>query len=248
MFRGISEIVLFLTGMVSSSIRQRPRLLDTVECLNMVFRVAWQPVVIVSIPLGMIFALNFDSMLSLAGLREIASAGLVPALVREIGPLFAGLITATTAGAAFAADIGARRVRDELDASEIMAVSTDSRLFIPRIIALTLGGPVLSVFGTVTAVIGGWVLIVLLRSGSAGTYLNGLEMTLRTGDALLLLCKAAFFGFVTAVAACYSGNRAKGGPTGVADATRRAIIASYSLIVLVAFMFNQFFYGMATGL
>ncbi len=241
--QSISEFTLFIFGLFESVVITRPRLLDVLNSTERVLSIGWRPVVIVSIPIGMTFALNFDSLLGLVGLRSFAASGLVPAIVREAGPLFAGVVAAATVGAAFASDIGARKVRDEIAGSEVMSVDPRSRLYLPRIVGSMLGLPVLSIFATISALIGGWILIVILRSGSGGQYLAGFDAVLRVDDMIALLIKSVLYGLIVGISACYCGSRAAGGPSGVANATRKSIIASFTVIALADFIVNQFFYA-----
>ncbi|MCC7075496.1 MAG: ABC transporter permease [Acidimicrobiia bacterium] len=240
---GVAELVLFLSDLVSSIAITRPRLRDILESLEQVLSIGWRPVVFVSLPIGMTFALSFDSLLGLIGMRSLGSVGLVPAIVREAGPLFGGIVAAATVGSAFAADIGARRVRDEISGSEVMGVSPRARLYLPRILGSMLGCPILGLYATITALIGGFLLLVLLRGVSAGVYLNGFGVILRTGDIVVLVAKGVLYGLVVGISACFFGDRAKGGPAGVAAATRASIIASFAVIALVGFIVNQIAYA-----
>ncbi len=239
---GVGDFVLFLGGLIGCLRIGRPRGLDVLAALYQVLEIGWRPVVIVAVPFGMVFALNFDSLLGLVGARSQAGAGLVPAVVRETGPLLAAVVASATVGAAFCADLGARKIRDELDASQVMAVDPRSRIYVPRIVACTLGVPILAVFGTMAALIGGWALIVLLRAGDGGLYLAGFEVALRSNDVFILLLKSALNGMLIGIAACYFGSHAKGGPSGVASATRTAIISGFAVTFLADFVLNQIFY------
>lgn len=239
----ITNLTLFIGGLFGSLRNGRVRFTDCLDALNQVLQVAWRPVVIVGLPVGMVFALNFDSLLGTIGLRAFASAGLVPALVREAGPLISAVVCTATAGAAFCSDIGARTVRDEIAAHEVMAVDPRVRIYVPRIIGTILGTPILAIFGTMAGILGGWILIVLLRSGSAGVYLVGFEVILRPEDMVVLILKGLAYGLVLGISSMYFGSHAKGGPSGVAAATRSSIIASFAAIVLVGFVINSGFYG-----
>lgn len=241
---GLTNFVLYVGGLFASLRNGRLRFTDVTDGVSQVLQVAWRPVVIVGMPVGMVFALNFDSLLGTIGLRAFASAGLVPSLVREAGPLISAVVATATAGAAFCSDIGARVVRDEIAAHQVMAVDPRVRIYWPRILGAMVGVPILSVFGTMAGLIGGWLLIVLLRNGSAGLYLAGFEGIIRPVDMGVLLMKSILYGLVVGMSATYFGSHAQGGPAGVAAATRRSIIASFAAIVVVGFVINSFFYAL----
>lgn len=240
---GVVDLVLFLHDLVVSVTITRPRLRDVLDSVEQVISIGWRPVVFVAFPIGMTFALSFDSLLGLVGLRSFGAVGLVPAIVREAGPLFAGVVSAATVGSAFAADIGARRIRDEISGSEVMGVNPKARLYVPRILGSMLGCPVLALYATITSLISGYILLVLLRGLSSGTYLGGFGAILKVGDIVVLVTKGVLYGGVIGISACFFGDHAKGGPSGVAAATRASIIASFALIALVGFVVNQVVYA-----
>lgn len=240
---GVSDLVVFLEEVVAATLITRPRGRDVLEATGQVLSVGWRPVVFVAFPVGMTFALNFYTLLGLVGLRDLGAAGLVPATVRETGPLFGGIVAAATVGAAFCADIGARRVRDEISSSEVMCVEPKSRLYLPRILGAMIGVPILALYATLAALLGGFVFFVVLRHVPRGLFMDSFGFIVRTQDMFVLIGKGVLFGFIVGTSSCFFGDRAKGGPTGVAAATRASIIASFAMIGIAGTLVNQLVYA-----
>jgi len=239
----VADVIGFLQGLFTSLRIARPRFTDVLAATKDVVRTGFRPVILVSFPFGMSFGLFFESLLGLLGMRSLGSAALVPAVIREEGPLVAGAVGAATFGAAICADIGSRKVRDELDAMMMMAVDPRARLYTPRILGAIIGCLILSVFSTMAGLSGGWFLIVLLRDTSSGQFLMGIEILMEPSDVYWLLVKGLAMGMIVGISACYCGSRAEGGPAGVAAAVRRSILVSFPIIVFSSFVVNQLVWG-----
>ncbi len=231
--------MLFVWRTITALRYSQPKIADIIENTLAALRLAWRPTIAISIPFGMAFAFNFDSTLALIGAQSFAGGSIGPSTLIVQGPLLAALVTAGVVGAAFAADLGARKVRDEIAGMEVISVNPLPRLVIPRVIACTVSVPVMYILGSAAFLLGGYVLLVVFRGSNAGVFLNGFQTLIKVQDVYLSLAKSATFGLLVGVTACYFGFQAEGGPSGVASKVRKSIIAGLVLVFLAQFAFES---------
>ncbi len=163
-FTTTGDFFIYLALVITSLRFSRPRALDILDQTLGAFRLGWRPVVAVMFPFGMAFGFNFDSLLAIIGGRFFAGGAIAPSVIRQAGPLVVAMILTAVVGAAVAADLGARKVRDEIDAMRVMGVNPYPRLVIPRILGTAIASPFLYFMGVAAAIIGGFILLVVVRS------------------------------------------------------------------------------------
>ena len=147
-------------------------------------------------------------------------------IVRELGPVLASLMVAGRCASAMAAEIGAMRVTEQIDAIRTLSVNPFKYLVAPRILATTIAMPILVLIADVIGVYGGYLVSVYLLDIAAPIYVNSLIDFLSHDDVTSGLVKATVFGFLIAVMGCYYGYRSGGGASGVGNATRTAVVAA----------------------
>jgi phospholipid/cholesterol/gamma-HCH transport system permease protein len=169
-----------------------------------------------------------------------------PATVREQAVWITGMVVAGVAGTAICADLGARKVRDELDALEVIGVDPVRTLVAPRVAALTLLMPALGIVVIVTEVIA-IMLANLTFTGTVGGYFEATTHSFNTIDLMANLVKTSLSGFVVGMVCCYKGLNAKGGPLGVGRAVNQAVVISFVVIWVLNFAFNSTYLGAFPG-
>jgi len=155
------------------------------------------------------------------------------ALCRELGPTLTGLLVAGRAGSAMAAEIGAMRVSEQIDALDVMAVDPISYLVKPRLIATTLAVPVLTAIYDVVGIFGSWFVGTRVLNLAESEYMVRLQDWIDWDDIWTGLAKAVVFGMIIGVVASYKGFYASGGAAGVGKATTSCVVVS-SVLILVA--------------
>src|SRR5699024_11815878 len=125
------------------------------------------------------------------------------------------LLIAGAGGSAICADLGARKIRDEIDAMEVLGISPIQRLVVPRVLGAMLVAVLLNGLVSVVGVAGGYFFNVVLQGGTPGAYLSSFSMLAQLPDLWIGEIKAAVFGVIAAVIAAYKGLNPKGGPKGV---------------------------------
>jgi phospholipid/cholesterol/gamma-HCH transport system permease protein len=188
-------------------------------------------VLLVGLFTGMILCLQTGLYLSQLGQQD--QIGLIVALsmAREMGPFITGIILAATAGSALAAELGTMSVSDELAALEVMSVDRTNYLVLPRVVALALACPLLTVLADAIGILGGGLVASATLNVEWQLYfLSALEALETSGDLIPLpkdvyagLLKAFVFGIITAVISCDTGVHTRGGALGVGRATRQAV-------------------------
>lgn len=196
-------------------------------------RVALLPTILVAIPFGVIVSVQIGGIASQIGASSFTGAVNGVGVLRQGAPLVTSLMIAGVVGSAVTADLGARQVREEIDAMKVMGLSPVRRLVAPRLVAAVLVGVTLCVFVATTAIISGFALVVGTGKVSAGTYLDAFVSFGQRTDLALALFKAAIFGFIAIIVAAHKGLNASGGPKGVADAVNQSVVISVVLLALV---------------
>ena len=188
------------------------------------------PAVLVSIAFGATIALQVGNVARQLGAESQTGAAMVLAVVREAAPIVAALLIAGAGGSAMCADIGSRKIRDEISAMEVLAVNPVATLVVPRIWAAVFVAMLLDGFVSVAGIAGGYFFNVIIQGGTPGAYLASFSLLAQTADLFVAVMKAGVFGLVAAMVAVYFGFYAKGGPKGVGDAVNQTVVFSFMLL------------------
>ena len=197
---------------------------------------------VISLFIGVILALQTAYQMQRLG-SEMYIANIVAlSIVRELGPVITALVVAGRVGASIAAEIGSMQVTEQIDALETFAANPIKYLVVPRFLALTIMLPVLTLYADAIGIFGGYLMCVYKIGISPSMYWN------ITFDAILLkdlftgLIKTVFFGMTIAFVSCYQGFNVKGGAEGVGQATKKAVVSAFILIIAVDCLITAVFY------
>jgi phospholipid/cholesterol/gamma-HCH transport system permease protein len=163
-------------------------------------------------------------------------------MLREMGPFMTGLILAACVGSSIAAQVGTMVVNDEIAALEIMSIDPVRYLMTPRLAAMAVMTPVLSFYTCVMGMLGGGLVGMTQLNVSWSQYMTVALDYARTKDLFVGLFKALLFGVIITTVACYEGFSTTRGAVGVGMSTRRAVISSFLLILIVGYFVTRFFY------
>jgi len=142
------------------------------------------------------------------------------------------------------ADLGSRTIRDEIAAMEVMAVNPVHRLVTPRLLAASSISTLLVSLVSVAGLAGGFMFNVVVQGTTAGAYFSGFTELVQIQDLFSALIKAAVFGFLAAMVACYKGLYCKGGPKGVGDAVNQAVVVTFILIFFANFVLTTQYFAL----
>jgi len=200
------------------------------------------PAALVSIPFGAVIALQLGSLVRQLGAQSFTGAAAVLAVVREAGPIVTALIIAGAGGSAICADLGSRKIREELDAMAVLGIDAVERLVTPRLFASMLVAVLLNGLVNVVGVAGGYIFNVVIQGGTPGAYLASFQALGQLPDLLVGEFKALMFGAAAALVASYKGITAKGGPKGVGDAVNQSVVLTFMLLFVLNFVITAVYF------
>jgi phospholipid/cholesterol/gamma-HCH transport system permease protein len=212
---------------------------ELVEQFRFVLAVAWFPMILTS------FAISFGP----AGIQASDFLGLFGALdrlgslygtfvPREFGPLVVSIVAAGTAGTAICADLGARKVRDELDALAVLGVDVVKSLVVPRFLALLSISVLFNTFALAAGMFGA-VLVEIENHQPLGPFFASFFAAASTVELAASYVKCLVFGGMIAIVCCYKGVNASGGAEGVGRAVNQAIVMAFLAIGAIDYVFTQ---------
>ncbi len=197
---------------------------------------------VVALFTGMILALQTGLELRRFGQEENIGTAVTVVMLREMGPFMTGLIIAASVGSAIAAQMGTMTVSEEIAALEVMSINPVRFLVMPRLLALMVMMPILTVYTNILGILGGG-LVGYTQLGVAFTaYLDNATQFAANKDLYVGLFKAMIFGVIINTVACHMGFAASGGAVGVGQATRKTVIVSFLTILIIGYMVTRMFY------
>nr|WP_239476752.1 ABC transporter permease [Nocardia arizonensis] len=199
------------------------------------------PTMFVALPIGVTLSIQFGLLAGQVGATSLAGAASGLAVIRQGAPMVAALLMASAVGSAVCADLGSRKIRDELDAMEVMGVSVIRRLVVPRLAAAVIVGVSLTGLVCFVGFVAGYLFNIFVQKGTPGSFVATFASFATVGDLVLTLIKAAVFGMIVAVVACQKGLTTKGGPAGVANSVNSTVVASILLLMIVNVGFTQMY-------
>lgn len=199
-------------------------------------------VFLMSFFMGMVLALQTAYQLKKFGALVYVSALLAIAFVREIGPLLTSVIVAGRSGSAMAAELGTMKVSEEIEALETMGVNPVRFLVVPRLAAILVMLPCLTIFADVVGMLGGWIIGTNFLGIPASLYFQKSVESLVMKDITTGLIKSFFFAGIIGIVGCYKGLMVEGGAEGVGRATTNSVVVAILSIIVADCFFTALFY------
>jgi len=194
------------------------------------------PTILVAIPFGAVVSLQVGGISRQLGAQAFTGSASVLAIVQQASPIVTALLIAGAGGTAICADLGSRKIREEIDAMEVLGISPIQRLVVPRVLAMMLIAVLLNGVVSVVGVAGGYVFNVVVQGGTPGSYLASFSALAQLPDLYIGELKALIFGAIAGVVAAYRGLNPKGGPKGVGDAVNQSVVITFVLLFIVNFV------------
>jgi phospholipid/cholesterol/gamma-HCH transport system permease protein len=182
--------------------------------------------------IGVVLSMHTRASLERFGAEAMIPAGLAIALIRETGPLTAGLLVSGRVGAGIGAEIGAMRVTEQIDALEASAVDAFKYLVVTRVIACMIAMPLLTTMMNFAGVLGGYVAEAVQSGMSWQLYFERSFTYIGYSDLIPATLKTIVFGFLIAITGGYLGFTTRGGTEGVGNASTRSVVMASILIIL----------------
>jgi phospholipid/cholesterol/gamma-HCH transport system permease protein len=200
------------------------------------------PTALVSIPFGAVIAMQLGNLTRQLGAQSFTGSASVLAVIREASPIVTALLIAGAGGSAICADLGSRKIREEIDAMRVLGIDPIQRLVVPRVLACMLVAVLLNGLVSVVGVSGGYFFNVVLQDGTPGAYLASFTALAQLPDLYVGELKALVFGLLAAMVAAYKGLTAGGGPKGVGDAVNQSVVITFMLLFVVNFVMTAVYF------
>jgi phospholipid/cholesterol/gamma-HCH transport system permease protein len=190
---------------------------------------------------GMVLAIQTAYSLAAYGGKPFVGDIIALSVVRELGPVLTALMVAGRVGAGITAELGSMAVTEQVDAMRALAADPVKKLVVPRVGALTLVLPMLSVLSIAIALFGGMLMAILEIGQSRAFFVSHATGALTIGDVFSGVGKTFFFAIFIGIIACYNGMKATGGADGVGKATTHTVVwASIAVIISDFFLTKTF--------
>jgi phospholipid/cholesterol/gamma-HCH transport system permease protein len=191
------------------------------------------PVLITIVPFGMVLGLQGMNIFAMMGAQRLMSGLVTLIIVRELAPVLAAVLTAAQGGATYAAELGAMRIKEELDATEVMAVDPMAFHVVPRVLAMVVVNPVLTILAILFGVGGGYIVAVVSYDQASGVFLHNMTELIGLYDILAAVAKAIAYGLFLGLLSTFQGFQTTGGAEGVGRAVNNTVV--YTIVFLLVF-------------
>jgi phospholipid/cholesterol/gamma-HCH transport system permease protein len=198
-------------------------------------------VVITSLFIGMVLALQTAYSLAEFGGKLFIGKVVSLSLVRELAPVLMSLMVGGRVGAGMTAEIGTMKVTEQIDALRALATNPVRKLVVPRVVSTTIMFPLLTVISCALGILGGLFIAVANLHLSANFYLRSVIESISYNDLASGVGKTFFFGFSTGLIACFNGLRTSGGADGVGRATTATVVTSAITVLIMDFFLTKLF-------
>jgi phospholipid/cholesterol/gamma-HCH transport system permease protein len=216
------------------------------ETVNQCYLLGYQSLIIVlltSLFTGMVFSLESAVQAVQYGFGGFVGGIVSYTNVRELGPMLTAVVVAGRVCAAIAAEIGSMVVTEQVEALQSLGLAPVRFLVVPRLLALMIMLPLLTVFADVIGVLGGEWIAHAQAHISYDDFMSSARQTIGFEDVVKGLFKSVIFGVVIALIGSYQGLNTRGGAAGVGKSTTGAVVTCIILIFILNFLMSYFLYG-----
>ena len=234
------------SGQIAVRLSQRPLFFH--QIINQTWTTTTRcllPVIAVTFPFGMVMALQGLEIFRMFGAERMLASLISIATLRELSPVLASVLVAAQGGSSCAASLGAMRIKEELDATEVMAIDALKYHVAPRVVAMTIACPLLNIAGSIAGVAGGYFTAVFIKGGSGGIFMAELWSFMGPIDIYGGLIKTTLFGLLIGLISCYHGYRATGGAAGVGRAVNDTVVHSVVAFIALNYFLTSALFGSA---
>ncbi|MCK4908435.1 MAG: ABC transporter permease [Planctomycetes bacterium] len=198
--------------------------------------------IIVGVFSGMVLALQAGLAMAEFGQETLVGSIVAASMCREMGPVMTSYILAGLIGSTMAAELGTMKVSEEIDALEVMSINPIGFLVLPRVLALALVCPLLTIYTNLIGILGGGIVSRVILKVNFSLYFRFAQETLTLKDIYSGLFKSLIFGFIIALVSCGQGLNAENGAAGVGKATMKAVVISFIAILIFDYFLTWMFY------
>lgn len=199
------------------------------------------PTLLIALPFGLVLVLEVGSLANQIGAPSFVGAVDAVGTVREAAPIIVAIVLAGAGGSAVCADLGARTIRDEIAAMQVMGLDEVERLVAPRMFAMVVVSVLLNGIVAMAGIISGYLADVTVLHGTAGGFLNSFTTFAQPADIIESELKAVIFGVLAAIVASYKGLSVRRGPAGVGEAVNQSVVVTGVALFVVNLVLTEIF-------
>lgn len=239
----IGKFGLFLAEFVRATLTNPPPVARTIEEAYKIGVRSLPILIIISAFVGTNLSLQgYNAFLPLGG-QSLVGMFVALAGVREMAPMMVASMVAAKAGTEMASQIAVMRIREQIDALEVMAINPHWFLITPRFFGIILVLPALTMISVFTLVCSAWAVAVFQLGLNSHEFIAYATATTHISDLFFTMVKAFFFGFIICFVSCFYGFTSKPGPSGVGDATNSAVVVSAVGCAGLNYFLSEILYG-----
>jgi phospholipid/cholesterol/gamma-HCH transport system permease protein len=201
------------------------------------------PVLVTMLPFGAVLGLQGMNIFATMGSERMMSGLVTLIIIRELAPVLASVLIAAQGGSSFAAELGAMRIKEEIDATEVMAVDPVAYHVVPRVGAMLIVTPALTILGALFGIAGGFLVAVLSYDQAPGVYMANIPMLTGLYDLLAATGKAVVYGLLIGLLSTWQGYRASGGAEGVGRAVNNTIVYAIVFLLVLNYALSSILFG-----
>ncbi len=190
---------------------------------------------------GAVMALQMSKALDTYGASSQVGQIVSITLVAQLGPVLTSLLVAGRNASGIASELGSMKVTEQIDAMRALGTDPVQKLVTPRVFAMTVMLPLLTIVADFVGMLGGWVVAMGLIGTTSAMYWTGVSEILTYADVMQGLIKPFFNGFVISLVGCFYGINTSGGTQGVGRATTQAVVVSSVWIFIINLFLTQIF-------
>jgi len=240
--RALSEIEAYakLSGRAIAGIFTRPVYFK--EIILQMDRIGVGSIIIVTLTgffTGAVLAIQSEGALRRYGAVSMTGQLVALTLIRELGPVLSALMLSGRIGAGIASELGSMVVSEQISAMRALGTDPIRRLVTPRLVAMIIMLPILTLVCNAVGMIGGWLIASTKLLISSSQFWSDAINTLQRSDVVGTLIKPVVFGFIIAMTGCYAGLSTEGGTEGVGKSTTHAVVSSSIIVIVADFFLNN---------
>lgn len=242
-FEYAGGLTLLSAESVGFMVRLRIRLAETISQSALLGVQSLVIVALTSLFTGMVISLESAQTAVSYGVANLVGGAVAYASVRELGPMLTAVVVAGRVGAAIAAELGSMVVTEQIEALRSMGLEPSRFLVVPRLVALLLMLPLLTIFADVVSIAGGMWIAQTYAHISYESFISSVRQSIDMTDVLKGLLKAFVFATIIAMVGAYQGLSTRGGAAGVGRSTTFAVVLAIILIFVSNFVLSFLLFG-----
>jgi phospholipid/cholesterol/gamma-HCH transport system permease protein len=224
-------------------VRLRIRLAETISQCAFLGVQSLAIVMLTSLFTGMVISLESAAQAVSYGFENVVGGAVAYGTVRELGPMLTGVVVAGRVGAAIAAELGSMVVTEQIEALRSMGLEPSRFLVVPRLVALLVMLPLLTIFADVVSILGGMWIAHTYAHISYDSFVSSVRQAIGFDDVLKGVFKAFIFAVIIAMVGAYQGLSTRGGAAGVGRSTTGAVVLAIILIFIANFVLSFLLFG-----